>query len=145
MAKSPKKARATPKFTATHAEILAECAFAVGQGLEIEMQKDPGKRTYALTPEAREFWLEYHKRSIPQAFEKYGSAANWAKDRPKVTSMAVVLGQIAAQNALKDPVNATSRVIQVTIENVEAATIEVREDPRCVRAKVGGRGIYCES
>ena len=152
MAGDPKKESAKtehatkrPAFTTRDAVILAECALHVGRGMESEMQKDPGKRQWVLTSEAREFWIEYHMRSIPQAFEKYGSGANWTKQRGIVTGMAGVLGITAAQYALADPDNKDERVIQVTLEHVERATETIRDDPRCVGAKQGGQGIYCES
>ena len=140
-----KRKAATPDFSRKAAIVLGECAFAVGRGMEREMGKHSKRPTYVLNDDARDYWIEYHLKSIPKAFKKYGAAASWPKQRPIVTAMAELLGATAAQYAVADAVNAGSPVIQVTVAHVTRATESIRNNRRCVRARVGGRGIYCES
>ena len=144
-----KKAVPLPRSLSLEAaEIFAETAFFTAQGMERRMAANGGGRAYVLTPEARDYWLTRHARSIPHALKKF--KPSWKKDRSIVLPMAQQLGERAADHAIADA--GTDNPIQVLKKHVQAASLEVAADPHCRSARIkaagpssgGGSGIYCE-
>jgi len=133
-----KRRKPSKKVSELAAQVLGECAFAVGQAIEREMATDP--RPYRMAPAARDFWLELHLESIPIALAQPG--ANWVRDRAGVLLMAGVLGRRAARHALDDAGTAAGITIKKT--HVKQASDETSADPDCTAGTSGGSGPYCE-
>ncbi len=127
--KGQKRAARPKSVPVLAAQILAECAFAVAQGMERAMATDAQHRPYAMLPEARDFWIAKHMKSIPQALLKY--RLNWSHVRKGALLMATLLGRRAAELAMASAGDAT---IEVRKAHVSAASVEVKNDPRCFNA-----------
>jgi hypothetical protein len=138
MAKKKTAPKKTPRsLSPLTAQVLAECAFATGQGMEKEMAVDG--RPYVVHSQARDYWLKVHTISIHFALKR--KTANWRKDRQGVLPMANFLGRRAAQLALADA--GTASPVSILKKHVTDASAEVKIDPRCTAGK-GGGGVYCE-
>lgn len=131
------KKKAAPRMTTLAGKVFGETAFFTGAGMENVMAGRP----YALTPEARDYWLNKHATSIPIALTR--KTANWETDRPIVVLQATNLGKFAAQFALADAPPAG--IVKVDIQHVKAASKKVNDSKVCqaAAAQPGGGG-YCE-
>ena len=137
MAKKIPKRR-SPSVSKLAAQVLGECAFAVGQAIEREMADAKPPRPYRMAPSARDFWIELHLESIPAALKK---GSNWTRDRAGVLLMAGVLGRRAAQNALVEA-DGKERVT-IKKKHVKKASEDTSADPDCTAGTSGGSGPYC--
>ncbi|MGH9409318.1 MAG: hypothetical protein ACRD1V_07670 [Vicinamibacterales bacterium] len=120
------------------AQVFAECAFATAQGMDDVQRQDQGGRPYMLDPDARDFWLAGHSKSIPKAMAKPGR--KWDVDRPVVLGMAILLGTKAAQYAYAGAGSSAPAPVHVRLVDVKRASDYVRKDPRCVAAAGRERG-----
>jgi hypothetical protein len=111
-----------PPMSSEAARVFAETAFYTALG----MQREMGQRDFAITAEAREYWLDRHEVTIVRKLEEGG---DWERDRPTVTQRALDLGRRAAQYAIKDfgngQVSSERKIVEVRREHVERATSEI--------------------
>src|SRR5689334_6533386 len=129
------------------AKVFAELAFATARGMDKGITADPASRPFALAPDARDFWLDGHSKSIPKAL---AAGISWPVVRETVTLLAQVLGEKAVQHALADAA-ASDPVVIVKKPHVKKASDEIQKDPRCTAGKrvtarrgSGGSGLFCE-
>lgn len=121
------------------AGVLAECAFFTG----VAIGKALGAKTPVMMPDARQFWVLKHVRSIPIGLERAAQQGQtWDDHRETVLGEATRLGTLAAKYALEDEPRAD--VVPITLVHVERASKEVSQGPRCQAATKAGGGGYCE-
>src|SRR5690242_80792 len=127
MLMSKKKLKPGP-MTVKAATIMAECAFATGQGLERAM----AGRKYAIDPLARDFWLNTYVVTIRLALKS--GVADWeGSDRDDVIPRSMDLGMHAAKAALKGAGNAA--IVLVTEAHAREGSKTVSKDRRCQAAR----------
>jgi hypothetical protein len=123
-----KRKQPTPRMTTLGGKVFAETAFFTGAGMQSAM----GGRPYALTPEARDYWLDKHAKTIPIALKR--KTADWETDRTIVIQQAINLGAFAAQFALKDA--KPTGIVTVDVQHVQAASKKVNDSMKAASRKV---------
>lgn len=113
--------------------VLAECAYAVGRGIERGSQAGPSPIT--LGAGAGAFWVARYRKTIAKALRR--QSADWRRDRAMVLPMADLLGLEAVNRA-----RAANRT-EISVADARAASRQIENDRRCVAAKAGSGG-YCE-
>ena len=150
MAKKPSK-RSKSTMPVAAAKVFAELAFATGRGMDRGITADPAGRAYALAPDARDFWLNGHAKSIPKALQAPG--VKWPLVRDIVSLLAQEMGEKAVGFALADA-TPSDPVVIVKKPHVKKASDEIQQDKRCQagrrlaaraarKGSKGGSGLFC--
>lgn len=113
--------------------VLAECAYAVGRGIERGSQG--ASQPITLGTGAGAFWVARYRKTIAKALRR--QSADWVRDRRMVLPMADLLGVEAVTRA-----RAANRT-EISVADARGASRTVEGDPRCRAAKAGSGG-YCE-
>jgi hypothetical protein len=117
--------------------VLAELAFAVGQGAQDAIKDDPRGRPFVFDPAARDFWLNGHAQAVPKALLKN----KWELVREVVTRIASTMGGLAVNFAIAD---SEGEVVVINLEHATRARDRVQKtEVRCRAAKGAGEGMFC--